>query len=112
MEETDSTSSEDEELTAQEEEQLNNTLASLGVPNVAIDTTPISMAFDPPPVPENVPAETIQIPSDTEEGETAPPSAPEHSTLPEMITSDTAAENPPCEIDPNSALVAHGLVTP
>ena len=112
MEETDSTSSEDEELTVQEEEQLNETLAGLGVPNVVIDATPISMAFEPPPVPENVPAETTQIPSDTEEGETAPPSAPEHSTLPEMITADTAAESPPCEIDPNSALAVHGLVIP
>lgn len=109
MEETDSTSSEDEELTVQEGEQLNKTLAGLGVPIVAIDATPISMAFEPPPASENIPAEIIQIPSDTEEGEAAPLSTLEHSTLPEMMTSDTAAESPPCEIDPNSALVVHGL---
>jgi hypothetical protein len=112
MEETDSTSSEDEELTAQEEEQLNSTLAGLGVPNVVTDATPISIAFEPPPVPENAPSEVIQIPSDTEEGETAPPSAPEHSTLPEMITSENAAENPTEETDPDSALIVHGLVIP
>ena len=112
MEETDSTSSEGEELTAQEKEQLNNTLAGLGVPNMVTDAAPVSMAFKPPPVPETAPSEAIQIPSDTEERETAPPSAPEQSTLPETITSESAAENPTEETDPDSALIVHGLVTP
>ncbi|KAK9919786.1 hypothetical protein M0R45_028364 [Rubus argutus] len=60
MEETDSTSSEGEELTAQEKEQLNDTLAGLGVPNVVTDATPVSMAFKPPPEarPENPTEET------------------------------------------------------
>ena len=112
MEETDSTSSDDEQMTAQEEQQINETLASLGVPNLVIDATPISMTFEPPPAPENAHDETILIPSDTEEGGTEPPTAPEPTILPEMVTPESAAKSPTEEIDPNSALIVYGLVIP
>lgn len=108
MEETDSTSSEDEELTAQEEQQINETLASLGVPNLAIDVTPISMSFEPPPAPENAPSEPILIPSDTEEGHAETPTAPGQSSLPATVPgTDDAIESPLAEVDPDSALVIY-----
>lgn len=113
MEETDSISSDDEEMMAQEEQQLNEILADLGVPPLVVDATPISMAFESHPAPGNAPSETILIPSDTEEGNTELPTAPEHTILPETVTSDSAARSPTEEIDPHSALVVYSrLVIP
>jgi hypothetical protein len=110
-EDTASSSSSDYE-TAQENAELNQNLADLGMPPLVASATPISVVFEETVLPDNAPSEPIPIQSDTEEVNTNPPAAGgEQTTLPEVTTPASASRSPTEEINPNSALVIYsGLV--
>ena len=100
MEETDSSSSEDEVMMALERRRLKKDLTTPGIPSLT--TSAAADDF----------SEAIPIPSDTEERNPGIPAAPEGHSPFEPVASDHTNENPSEEIDPNTAIVVYlGLVT-
>lgn len=72
-------------MTAKDSQEINETLAALGVPPLVASATPISVVFEQNPITEDAPSEPILILSDTKDGNPEPPATHEENTLPETV---------------------------
>ena len=114
LEDTESSSYEEEEMTMQEHQELNETLVSLGTAPIVVNATPISVVFTQDIADEGDPIVPILIPSDNEESSACqpisdPPAANAIET--EEVLPQGSEQTSLQEIDLSSAMVLYsGMV--
>jgi hypothetical protein len=106
--ESENSSSEGDEMTAEEQLQMNEELASLGIPPLAMDSIPIAIVHGENIPRDETPQTPIQVLSDSEErnaDQGAPDEAKNQPANDEQtLPADDITERPLGEIDPAPAI--------